>query len=152
MQLITDNTDSQTIPESISSIIKFICGENKINLTFDEALISLREYANKYNNGQIPKYMECIRQVGAKNILNSLTSTLKQDKERHIVEGSMAFEKSLYLMQSQGVDNKSLMKLNGVNKNVKESHVSTYNDYQQQHLTNQNTNVNNNPINAFRRV
>jgi len=75
LQLITDNTDSQTIPECIPSIIKFMSGENKMSLTFDEALICLREYANRFNNGQIPKYMECIRQVGVKNILNSLVST-----------------------------------------------------------------------------
>lgn len=75
LQLITDNTDSQTILESIPSIINFISGENKMSLTFDEALISLREYANRFNNGQIPKYMECIRQVGVKNILDSLVST-----------------------------------------------------------------------------
>lgn len=75
LQLITDNTDSQTIPECIPSIIKFMIGENKMSLTFDEALIALREYANRFNNGQIPKYMECIRQVGVKNILDSLVST-----------------------------------------------------------------------------
>ena len=64
----------------------------------------------------------------------------------------MAFDKSIYLMQSQGVNNKSLMNLNEVNVNVNECHVVTYNDYQEERLINQNMNVNNNPMNVFRRV
>ena len=74
----------------------------------------------------------------------------------------MAFDKSVYLMQSEGVNNKNMINLSGGNKNVNESHVNTYNDYQQQHLIGQissinnlnvnNSSVNNKPINVFRRV
>lgn len=74
----------------------------------------------------------------------------------------MAFDKSVYLMQSQGVNNKNMINLSFGNKNVNESHVKTYNDYQQQHFIGQNLsinnlnvnnlNVNNKPINVFRRV
>lgn len=42
LQLITDNTDNQTIPQHIPTIINFICGDKSIDLTFDSALISLR--------------------------------------------------------------------------------------------------------------
>lgn len=41
----------------------------------------------------------------------------------------MAFDKSVYLMQSQEVNNKNMINLSGGNKNVNESHVNTYNDY-----------------------
>lgn len=83
--------------------------------------------------------MECIRQVGVGNILRSLTGINKQDGGKHFVEGSMAFDKSIYLMQSQGVNNKSTSKLSQLN-HVNQSHVSTYNQYQQiQHSINPQT-------------
>lgn len=64
LEMIEDNTDLQTFPVSFPSVVDFICKNNLSVLSFDTALISLREYVNCYNNGQIPKYMECIKQVG----------------------------------------------------------------------------------------
>lgn len=55
LQLITDNTDQKTIPAGIPLIINFIYGDKEVDLTFDEALIRLKEYSNKFNQGQIPK-------------------------------------------------------------------------------------------------
>lgn len=79
VQLVEDNADQETTPKEIPSLIKFIFEPMKNNgiVGFDEALIRVRDYANRYNDGQIPKYMECIRQVGVGKILNSLETTAK---------------------------------------------------------------------------
>lgn len=65
-------------------------------------LISLREYANRYNSGYVPKCMECIRQAGVGNILRSLAMKESYVK-RNVVEGSMAMDRSACLQRSQGI-------------------------------------------------
>ena len=71
--MIEDNTDQQTFLHSCPNVTQFILQNTDPNkLTFDDALIRLREYSNVYNNGQIPRFMECIRQVGVEAIARSL--------------------------------------------------------------------------------
>jgi hypothetical protein len=63
LQIIEDNTDHNTTPRQNPSIINHIY-QNKSVATFDDALTSVREYANQFNNGVIPKSLECIQKVG----------------------------------------------------------------------------------------
>lgn len=80
--LIEDNIDIEMTPKKIPSLKQFVYHqkEKSLAVTFDEALIRVREYANKYNDGGIPKHMECIRQVGVGKILQSLEKTVSSCK------------------------------------------------------------------------
>ena len=87
--LIEDNMDIEMTPKEIPSLKQFIYHQKETSLavTFDEALIRVREYANKYNDGEIPKHMECIRQVGVGKILQSLEKTVSSSKPLETTKG-----------------------------------------------------------------
>ena len=71
IQLIEDKSDHETLPINTPTINVYIYTTAQM-LNFDHALIGLREYANKFNDGHIPKHMDCIKQVGVKKILKTI--------------------------------------------------------------------------------
>lgn len=63
LQIIEDRTDNNSTPHENPSILNYIY-RNKTDVSFDQALSSIKEYANQYNGGVIPKNLECIQKVG----------------------------------------------------------------------------------------
>ncbi len=71
LQLIEDVTDNTTTPRQNPSILNYVY--RSINdVTFEQALTSIKEYANEFNGGLIPKSLECIQRVGVDTISRTL--------------------------------------------------------------------------------
>lgn len=73
LNIIEEHTDNHTTPRDNPSVLNYIY-RNKNEVTFDQALSSLKEYANQYNGGVIPKNLECIQKVGIDKIIRITTS------------------------------------------------------------------------------
>jgi hypothetical protein len=84
LQIIEEHTDNQTTSQDNPSILNYIY-RNKNEVTFDQALSSLKEYANQYNGGVIPKNLECIQKVGLDRILRTVTSSKEGSHTPNIV-------------------------------------------------------------------
>jgi hypothetical protein len=71
LHLIEDVTDNSTTPRQSPSIVNYIY-RNKNEVTFDEALTAVKEYANQFNGGVIPKNLKCIQRIGVDRISQTL--------------------------------------------------------------------------------
>jgi hypothetical protein len=71
VHLIEDVTDNSTTPRQNPSILNFIY-RNKNELTFNDALKSVKDYANEFNGGLIPKNLKCIQKIGVDRISQTL--------------------------------------------------------------------------------
>lgn len=71
LQLIEDVTDLNTTPRENPSILNYVY-RNRNDVSFDMALNSIKEYANQYNGGLIPRNLECLLRNGIERISQTL--------------------------------------------------------------------------------
>lgn len=51
---------------------------NNNDINYDQALSAIKEFANMYNGGIIPKNLECLHKVGIDNISRTITTPSKE--------------------------------------------------------------------------
>lgn len=78
LQMIEDVTDLSTTPRDNPSIMNYIY-RNSNDVTFDQALNAIKEFANIYNGGLIPKNLECLHKVGIDTISRSITNPRQEN-------------------------------------------------------------------------
>ena len=71
LSTIEQNTDFYTMPPQEKSVKNFITNGSN-NLTFGEALKKLEMYANAFNGGVIPNYLNCVRKAGGVEAVRSI--------------------------------------------------------------------------------
>lgn len=82
LQVIEDVTDLSTTPRDNPSIMNYIY-RNSNDVTFDQALSAIKEFANIYNGGVIPKNLECLHKVGIENISKSIINPREEIRSYH---------------------------------------------------------------------
>lgn len=66
-----------TTPRDNPSIMNYIYRNNN-DINYDQALSAIKEFANMYNGGIIPKNLECLHKVGIDNISRTITTPSKE--------------------------------------------------------------------------
>lgn len=77
LQIIEDVTDINTTPRDNPSIMNYIYRTSN-DINFDQALNSIKDFANLYNSGVIPKNLECLHRVGIEKVSRSIITPRDQ--------------------------------------------------------------------------
>lgn len=99
LQVIEDVTDLSTTPRDNPSIMNYIY-RNSNDVTFDQALSAIKEIANIYNGGVIPKNLECLHKVGIENISKSIINPREESthhsQRNNLVNGGVLQNQSVF--------------------------------------------------------